>query len=152
MPLATPPDPYLSANREQLYLQNLSLEYMRSREVASSKKPEPFDSQHTLNVKAWQKDFTTKIQVAYEDPKIQKLGEDYTKEEMEIAGILLSLGRPLPASAEEQHQEKRAWPPVWSKPVIGQAIIGIGFTGKAEKIKIPMALAKAEMENNEQAL
>jgi hypothetical protein len=146
MPLPTPPDPYVSAKSEQLYLQNLYLQTLRSREVASPKKPEPFDSPHTLDVKVWQKDFTTKIQEAYEDPKIQKLGGDYTKDEMETAGILLSLGRPLPASAEEQNQEKSAWPPVWSKPVIGQAIIGIGFTGKAERIKMPTALAKAETE------
>lgn len=61
---------------------------------------------------------------------------------MEVAGILMSLSRPLPASAADQHQEKVARPPIWSKLVVMQAVVGIGLLGKAKKIKMPKLLGK----------
>lgn len=69
-----------------------------------------------------------------------------TKDEMEVAGTLMSLSRPLPASAAEQHQEKVARPPVWSKLVVMQAVVGIGLLGEAKKIKVPKLLGKIKVQ------
>jgi hypothetical protein len=116
------------------------------------KDPKSFDSSHTLKVRDWQEDFSYNIQVAYHDPEIQELGGSLTKDEMEVAGVLMSLSRPLPASAAERYQEKIAKPPVWSKPVTMQAIVGIGLLGRAKKIKMPKVLGKIKIERKEKSI
>jgi hypothetical protein len=112
----------------------------------SHKDPKLFDSPHTLKVRAWQEEISYNIQVAYRDLKIQELGESLTGDEMEVARILMSLSRPLPTSATEKHQEKIARPPIWSKLVAMQAVVGIGFLGKARRIKMPKLVGKIKIE------
>jgi hypothetical protein len=78
---------------------------------------------HTAAITTWQRNFATNLQTAGSEPEVSALAlSNHSEDELQAAGALLMLSRPIATDQAERDEEAAAGRALWGSQTMGQGV------------------------------